>query len=492
MIFLKQKAFYNVSLMRKVAKQGVWFVGLRLITQVFSWVTTIFVARLLIPEDFGLMAMASILTGYISVFSELGIGSAIVQKKNINQSELSSNFWFAIMVGIVFALIAYVLAYPTAWMFGHDEIVPITKLISILFIIGAIMIVPYSIMTRELHFKKIGIIQLVSTIVSNIGIVYMAYSGYGVWTLIWGTIFLRATNTVLIFVYAKWVPSLHFSFREVRSFVKFGVNVAGAQTIFYVMHTLISGLIGKLLGTQALGYYSLGMQLAGIPNDKILSLVDQVSMPVLSRHQTDPGTLRNLFLKISQYVSILVFPFFLTGIFFAEELIPVILGEKWVPMIFIFQLLCIYQLAYAVGHVNTFVHKAIGHPQHILSYQVSSAALMCVPVLFAAQYSVEMVAFMWALLFPVVTVVWTLFTLKTIGLTTKQYLKNTFGPALFVLLLVATIFIVKQLIFNNLHIELSLEMVLANEVVLLALLYAIFLYVFEREVLREVWNLKNK
>ena len=148
-----------MSIVRKAAKSGLWFAGFKFATQILSWAVTIFVARLLSPEDYGLMSLANVLTGYVEVFSELGLGAAIVQRPDISQKEYSSNFWFSLAVGTVFAGVAYLLSYPTAWLFGEPRVIPITQTISALFIVGAVGTVPFNMLMRDLRFKAIGVIQ---------------------------------------------------------------------------------------------------------------------------------------------------------------------------------------------------------------------------------------------------------------------------------------------------------------------------------------------
>src|SRR4030067_2603739 len=391
-----------MSFARKAAKSGLWFAGFRFITQLFSWIVTIAIARILVPEDYGLMAMASILTGYVEIFSELGLGAAIIQKKEITQEELSSVFWLSMIIGAILSMVSFGLAHPTAWIFNEPRIIPITQLISVLFIIGAIMIVPYNILSREVSFKEIGMIQLSAVVVASLSMLIMAKAGYGVWTLINGVIIQRCVTVMLTFLATKWYPRLHFHFNEAKPLLKFGINIAGSRSLFYLFQKSDKLIVGKMFNAQSLGYYSFAMQLASIPTDKIVSIVNQVSFPVFSRYQDDSARIQEMYLKSTKYISLLITPLFFGGFFFGEEIIIALLGEKWAPIIFVFKLFCIAQFIVSITAINSVIHSSQGRPHWAMGFHLFNAILMPISIFIVTRYGFNALAVPWITIYPLI------------------------------------------------------------------------------------------
>jgi len=474
------------SLARDAATGGLWLAGFRLLTQLLSWAITIWVARILAPEDYGLMSMASLLTGYAAVFSELGLAMALIQRKQITQEQLSSTFWFSMIVAAIFAIITFGLAYPTAWLFNEPRVIPITQSISVLFIIGGVALVPYSILNRTVRFKALGMIQFLAVTVASFSMLVMARSGYGVWTLILGTIILRASNAILVFLAAQWRPDLHFRLVDVRPFLLFGINVAGANSLDYVLHAVINFIIGANLGAQALGYYSFAFQLATAPSDKVLAIVNQVSFPVFSQYQHSLTKTRDFYLKVTKYVSLIASPLFLTGVFFGDEIIAPMLGESWTPMNFFFKTLCLARFAACLSEIHSLIHNSQGRPKWVLYLRLSSAGVLPLVVLAASAYGNDAAALPWVTVYPAICLVWTSVTLKSLGIPAMRYLGSCIGPFLASLVMMTGVYVGRPIFTRIYEVEWGARAILLQEMVAVALLYGVYVRIFERVSLHEI------
>lgn len=274
-----------MSIIHKAFKGAAWLALFRAISQTFSWGVTIIIARMLVPEDYGLMEMATIITGYVILFSELGLGAAIIQRDTINDDELSSLFWFVVCWGCLLGISCIILAYPTVAIFNETRILRVTQSVSLLFIIGSLLIVPRNILHRELRFKAIGFIEACSVIVSCITMIVIAKLGGGVWTLIGGHIIREFVKVASVPFVLSWRPGLHFRFCEIKPFMKFGLNIAVGNSLYYIYMKSDRFFGGRALGANTLGYYSLALQLSSIPTDKLVSMINSVSFPVFSRYQ---------------------------------------------------------------------------------------------------------------------------------------------------------------------------------------------------------------
>lgn len=479
------------TIVKIAAKEGFWLAGFKFISQLFSWTITVIVARILAPEDYGLMAMASILTGYVEIFSELGLGAAIIQRKEVSREELSSNFWFCVVTGIVFSVIAFCLAYPTAWIFHEQRIIPITQLISVLFLIGALMIVPYNILNREVQFKMIGIIQLTAVIISSASMLFMAKRGLGVWTLIWGTIIFRSTNVILVFLFSRWWPQFHFRINEVRPFLRLGVNVAGSNSLIYVFQKADKFIVGTMFNAQLLGYYSFASHLASIPTDKISSIINQVSLPVFSRYQDDLIRLEDIFLKITKFITLIVVPLFLGSVLFANEIVINLLGIKWGVIVPMFRLFCIAQMLFCLTFIIGNVHISQGRPHWVLLFTFINLIAMSTSIFFAGKIGFDYVLIPWVSVYPIILFIWAWVTLKKMGILISKYLTaiiKTIFAALSILVIVKCL----QLYMYKMHIITDIKNVLLWEIVMSVIMYGVYICFFEKKSIISIINLRGK
>jgi O-antigen/teichoic acid export membrane protein len=468
-----------------------WFAVFKFATQLVSWSVTIVVARTLSPADYGLMSLASILTGYIEVFSELGLGAAIVQRESISQQEYSSNFWFSLLVGLAFAFVAFWLAYPTAWIFDEPRVLPLTQFISVFFVIGSLTTIPFNILMRELRFKVIGMIQLCSVAVSSLAMLWMAFAGFGPWTLIGGTFVLRTMSAVLLLAAAKWRPDFHFRWDEVRRFLKFGLNVAGARSLFFVFQKSDVFVVGKVLGTEAVGFYALAMQLASMPTDKIAAIINQVSFPVFSRFQNDLPGIQNIYLKTSKYLSILVSPLFLAGAIWGDEIIRAVLGDTWAPVIFLFRVFCIAHLIVAITSINSPVHTSMGRSHWVLYFYLAAVAVMPGSLYIAAHYGLAAVAVPWLTVFPALTIAWTLVTLRKLRISPTSYLRSAGVHVLASMVIVASVKLLMAAVGSVPLVSVDYRLLLSQELAVAATAYLTYLWIRERQTVVDLWQLRK-
>jgi len=223
-----------MSHVKTAFRGGVWYAGFSGVTQALSWCATLVVARLLVPGDYGLMSMASILTGYVMVFYEMGVGSAIVQREEVTDEELSSLFWALVFWGMVLSVLCFVLAYPTVLIFDEPRVFHVTQAISVLFVLGTSYVVPSTLLKRQFRFKALGFVNSLVAVIACLAMIGLAYVGAGVWTLLGGHILRSTLLLFLVFWVSGWRPKLHFRHAETLPYLRFGLPVTGAQSLRYV------------------------------------------------------------------------------------------------------------------------------------------------------------------------------------------------------------------------------------------------------------------
>jgi O-antigen/teichoic acid export membrane protein len=476
------------SLAEKAIKHTSWFALFKMISQVMSWGITVIVARLLAPADYALSAMATLITGYAELLSEMGIGASIIQKKEPTDSELSSIFWFSLGVGVLFALACVPIAFITARIFNEPRVIPLVLSISTLFIFTGLQVVPLSLLKRDLNYKAVGLIEMQTTIVSCLGMLAIAYFGGGVWTLIGGRLIRGVVRLVLVYRTTTWRPKLNLNFRETRGYLRFGIMVAASSSAFYMFEVSDRFFAGRAWAAEALGFYLLAMQLAQVPTEKLVSTINQVTYALFSRYQDDLRIFSSYYLKTIKLTATLVFPIFVGGFLVGEQLIPILLGEKWLPMITLFRFLCLAQILVTLNAVVSFLHMALGKPVKGLYFSLACAVLMSISYYFAVQHEKEAILIPWFTTYLLITVVWLGTTNATLGISTSRYLSALRMPVLGVCVMAAIVYGLMQLEQGA---AIDVKVMLAVKILCSALGYGLFFWLFDREFLNSVRALRK-
>jgi len=468
------------------AKSGLWFAVLRTLTQTISWVITVAIARILNPEDYGLMALVGVVLDYLAVFSELGLGAAIIQKDEITSDELSSNFWLSVFLGCALALISVPAVFSMSWMMKEPRLIVTTPLIVVLFVVGSLMIVPFNLLMRECKFKEIGVIQLWAVIASSLSMLALAEMGFGFWSLIWGMVVLRVVTVALVFLYGNWWPDYRFRIKDVKPFLRFGIHVAGSRSLYSVLINSDKLIVGKILGAEVLGFYSFAMNLVSIPSEKIVSLVNQISFPVISRVQNDVNRVQYIYIRITRYITMLVAPMFLGGFFFGREIVQGILGEKWLPVVYLFKMLCLSQLIVSLTTIDSVVHNAQGRSHWVLNISIVYAALIPASIFLAAHFGLNALVLPWLIFYPFLRLTFTYMTLRKLDLAISSYIRGLLPPILGSFFMIVGIYMVQFLYRFGGYLVLDTRTTLVQEVITGVILYLVYLYFFERKNVREI------
>ena len=483
-----------MTIVHKAFKGASWLALFRAISQTFSWAATIIVARILVPEDYGLMEMATILTGYVIIFSELGLGAAIIQWEDINDKELSSLFWFVVFLGFLLAILSIILAYPTVAIFNEKRILRVTQSVSLLFIIGSFLIVPINILKREIRFKALGFIETAAVIISSTVMIIIAKLGGGVWTLIGGHIIREFIKALIVFYILPWRPRFHFQFIEIKHFIKYGVNIAAANSLYYIYTKSDRFFAGRMLGSKVLGYYSLALQLSDIPTEKLVSLINSVSFPVFSRYQKDPVEFNNFFLKLISFIGFITFPIYIGGIFIADQLIPLVLGSKWAPIILPFKLLCISQLIISITTACVVATNALGNAHWNLYLNIINVIVLPFSFFIAAKYGLNYMVIPWLTVSPLIRLGYVTITLRKLGISISDYFRALMHPLIGTFVMVLVLILVKYLYFHNLVQPIDSKYYLFLIMMTGAISYAGYVMTFRRDfvtALVRLWKAKN-
>ncbi len=297
------------------------------------------VARLLDPEDFGLVAMVTVITAVLELFATAGLSAASVQRPTISETQISTLFWINLFVGVVLSLVCVMIAPVVAAFYGEPRLFWVTALMGVGFFFNAAGVQHLALLQRQLRYTALAAIEFLAQFTSlGIGII-MAASGFGYWSLVAVVIGTPAILTISLWITTNWVPSRPRRGAEIFSMLRFGGTVTISGVISYITYNFDKFILGRVWGAVAVGQYSVASQLVNTPTANINMAIGGVLFSVLSRLQHDAERYKNYFLKAYELILSVTLPITAFAGVFAHDIIPVVLGAKWIQSVEIFRLL---------------------------------------------------------------------------------------------------------------------------------------------------------
>ncbi len=319
-------------------------------------------ARLLSKEDFGLMGMIMVVIVFSQVFTDMGISSAIVHRQDLNKKHLSSLYWLNILAGIaVFAILLLIIPY-IADFYNEPKLKELLFYIAFIFLITPLGQQFQFLMQKELKFNSLAKIEIVSVVLGSTSAVLLAILDYGVWSLVWGQIITNSVKSLLLMTYGwkTWRPALRFKGEDLKGYISFGAYQMGSRSVNYFASNIDYILIGRFLGTEALGIYSLAYQLIVIPVTKINPVITKVAFPVFSLNQKNDEIINQGFIQMTKMLSFVTFPILIGLIAVSDILVPVVFGAKWIDAVPVIQILAVLGLLRVLMNPNGSVLLAKG------------------------------------------------------------------------------------------------------------------------------------
>lgn len=315
------------------AKSGfIWSLLSQLIKTGSQTLSLIILARLLPASDFGLIAMASVITGFTFLFRDFGTVAAVIRSPNLTPRLLNSVFWFNIAVGLGLAAILIMLSPLVAWFFSEPRLRNVIWCLALVFPLGAPSLVHQALLERASNFKPVALIESLAALLGLCSAVWFAWSGWGVYSLVIQMIILATVTTVGLWLFSPWQPRKICSLTEIKGIWGFSANLVGVNTLNYFVRNVDNILVGRFLGASDLGYYSMAYRLLLWPLQNISSVIGRALFPVFSRMQADRGKLGTAYLRITAAITLVSAPL-MCGLFVLREpFIVTLLGSEWLTV----------------------------------------------------------------------------------------------------------------------------------------------------------------
>ncbi|GBD86471.1 lipopolysaccharide biosynthesis protein WzxC [bacterium BMS3Abin03] len=316
--------------LKKDAVKGVkWASASQLGRQVIQYTTTIILAALLTPSDFGVMAMAIVIIGFLDIFKDLGTAAAIIQNQDLTEEALSSIFWVNVGFGILVAVLVFLAAPFGAEFYNNMKVENLLKVLSISFILSSFSIVHKKLLEKELKFDLLAKIELISVILGAVVGISLALLKFGVWSLVFQSLTVAFITTSLLLIVNTWKPLFFFSYGKIKPVVSYSLNLLGYNIFNYFVRNTDYLIIGKFLGERELGHYYLAYKIMLYPLQNISLVVSRVMFPIYSKIQNDNERFKKIYTKVANAISFLTFPL-MVSVFALSDLFSItFFNNKW-------------------------------------------------------------------------------------------------------------------------------------------------------------------
>lgn len=328
------------SLKKSTIKGVLWSSVERFSVQGIQFILSLLIARQLMPSDYGLIAMLGIFMALAQSFVDSGFSSALIQKQDRTDVDYSTVFYFNIVIGIAIYGIFWLISPWMASFYKQETLKDISVWVALNFVISAFATVQRAKLTIELDFRKQAVISLIAVIISGGVAVWMAYNGYGVWTLVVQGLLNNGINTILLWVSTKWLPKAVFSTKSFKELFGFGSKLLAGGLLNTLYTNMYSLVIGKAYSSAELGYFNRAFTIAQYPSSNITNILTRVTYPVECKMQDDNEKLQDKFFMFIRLTSFVVFPMMVGVASIADPLVRLILTDKWAECIPYLQIMC--------------------------------------------------------------------------------------------------------------------------------------------------------
>jgi len=376
------------DLKSKTIKGVFWSFVEKFGSQFILLISQIILARLLEPRDFGLLGMLAIFIAVSQAFIDSGFDNALIQKKNADQTDFSTVFFFNISIGIVLYLILFFAAPLIADFFRSPQLVDLTRVVCLILVINSFGLIQFVKFKIDMNFKAIAQVVVAANILSAILGVSLALLNFGVWALAAQVMGIYVFRTLLFWIRSSWRPSMVFSIKSFKGLFNFGSKLLLSGLISQTFENIYLLVIGRMFSATALGFYDQAKKFQQVPVATLAQVVGNVTFPAFSKIQDEDERLRMGFRKLIKLLVFINFPLMIGLAVMAEPLFSIVLGEKWMPSVPYFQLLCIAGMIYTLHSSNLNILKVKGRSDLFLYLEIIKKVFVVLAIVIGLQWGI--------------------------------------------------------------------------------------------------------
>ena len=347
-----------------------WRFAERCGAQLVTFIVSIVLARILAPEDYGTIALVTVFTTIMQVFVDSGLGIALIQKKDADDLDFSSVFYFNFAVCIVLYALMFLAAPYIAKFYDDNTLVPIVRVISLTIVISGVKGLQQSYVSRNMLFKRFFYATLGGTIFSACLGIGMAYAGFGVWAIVAQQLSNTAIDTLILWITVKWRPKKMFSWERLTNLLKFGWKLLASSLLDTVYNNLRNLIIGKIYSSSDLAYYNQGDKFPKLIVANINTSIDSVLLPTMSQAQDDRERVKMMTRRAIKTSTYVMAPLMMGLVFCAVPIVKLVLTDKWLPCVFFLRVFCITYMFWPIHTANLNAINAMGRSDLFLKLEV--------------------------------------------------------------------------------------------------------------------------
>lgn len=387
--------------LKQAAAGGVRYTSLSSVTTiVIGFINTAVLGRLLGPEAFGLFAMVMVYMGFAAMVSDMGLSEALIQRKEPTPQALASLYWLNVAMGVSIYAVSLICAPWVAAGFGAPELVGLIRVGALAIPIGASATLYAVLAKKELQFRFLAAVQVARAVLGfGVALISAIFFDQGVWSFVWGAVSSSVFAAACFMVYglrSLGAPGLHFAWRDLRGYLRFGAYGLGANALNYGNTNVDQLLIGALFGPQVLGYYRVAINLVFQPLYRLNPMITQVAFPVFAKIQDDSPRMKAGFLKIIRLLTLIDAPIFIGLALVAPVAVPLVMGDEWLPAVPLVQVLVFYGLIRALPSASGGVIMAKGKADWAFHWNLALFCLIPLTIYVAARTG-DVLTVAWAL-----------------------------------------------------------------------------------------------
>lgn len=376
----------------KIVKGFTWTAIERFSIQFVQFLLGIIIARLISPNEYGVLGILMVFINISQVFVDSGLGNALIYYNNLKKEDVQTTFTFNLIISTLIYIILFITAPSIELFYNLPNLSLYVKTSSVVLLINSLIIVPTVQLKVRLNFKALAISNLCSTVLSGLIGVIFAYNGYGIWALIIQLLTKSFFQFIFLIIQCKWIPNLSFHKKSFRKLYKFGINIFSASCFTKIVDEGTIFLIGKIIAPYSLGLYTRANQFASLPSTSIGNIVSSVIFPSLSSIKDNPSEFNKIYLKSIKYQGLLSIPIFLILVMVSEPMVRLVLTDKWIGAVPILQILAFGRILSPTTNITEQALNAKGRSDLFLKQQTLKLTVKIILILIALPFGIIYIA----------------------------------------------------------------------------------------------------
>lgn len=354
----------------------------------FSFIGTLVIARLLGPAEFGLIGMISIFIAIGTSLVDSGLSSSLIRTQNADDTDFSTVFYLNLGMSFMVYLCLYFAAPYIANFYSQPILTDIIRLYCISFIISAFSSIQLAILDKEMLFRKMMLCNIPGVLIGVTGGIALGFWGYGVWSIVWMYLTIQFIQSLFLWSFSKWKPSLTFSKERMKYHYSFGYKLMLSGLLDTVFKNIYNILIGKFFSVKSLGYYERANTFNEYPVSILTNIISRVSYPLMAKMQMEKEKLASVYKQILQFTFFITAPLMLGAAAIAKPLFLLVLGIQWLPAVSFFKIICLGSILYPIHAFNINVLKVSGRSDLFLKLEIVKKIIVFISIIIAFRFGI--------------------------------------------------------------------------------------------------------